>query len=177
MQARVSGWVASVVVLLLGGCATSISVPQQKIQQQIDARLPVGTPASSPVALSLQSLQCDLLSAGEVNGDQNVALTAQFRASLLQLFQLNSQASLRGRLVYDAGVGAFFIAQPELVELQLDQIPMAVEQKRQLMVNLQQIVATILATTPVYTLEDAAMKNHIDGIEIKDDVMLVHVKP
>lgn len=166
---------AVIAVLLLAGCANTIRVSQQEIQQQIDSRLPLGTPAGSPITLSLQSLQCDLLTADESLGNNNVALQAEVRFALLGFLQLNSRAGLQGRLVYNPERAAFFIEQPQLTSLDLDQVPP--QQQQKLKTNLQQIISTVLATMPVYTLQDERARNHIDRVEVQDNVMLVHLKP
>jgi len=176
---------AVVAALLLAGCSNTIRVSQQEIQQQIDARLPLGTPAGSPIALNLQSLQCDLLAANEPVGNNsvnnnalnnnNVALQAQVHFSLLGLLQFDSQAGLQGRLVYNPDRAAFFIEQPQLTSLDLGQLP--VQDKQKLQANLQQLISSMLAVTPVYTLRDNRAKDHIDRVEIQDNVMLVHLKP
>jgi hypothetical protein len=170
-------------VLLITGCANTITVTQQEIQQQIDSRLPVGTPPGTPISLSLRSLQCDLLAPspsvegrvdGEVNGN-NVALQAQVHFSLLGLIQMNSTAGLEGRLVYSADRGAFYIEQPQLTTLDLGAV--APQQQQLIKANLQQLLASVLAVTPVYRLEDTRARNHIERVEVLDRVMLVHLKP
>jgi len=174
---RVHGRLAAIIVmLLLAGCANTIRVSQQEIQQQIDSRLPAGTPAGSPISLQLQSLQCDLLTANQAVGSNNVALQAQVHFSLLGFLQLDSSAGLQGRLVYNPDRGAFFIEQPQLTSLDLgSQVPQ--QQQQRLTTGLQQLIATVLATTPVYTLQDERARKHIDRVEVQDNVMLVHLKP
>jgi len=169
-------------LLLLAGCSNTLRVSQQEIQQQIDARLPLGTPAGSPISLNLQSLQCELLAANESAGNNsvnhnNVALQAQVHFSLLGLLQFDSQAGLQGRLVYSPDRAAFFIEQPQLTSLDLGQLPVPEQDKQKLQANLQQLISSMLAVTPVYTLRDNRAKDHIDRVEVQDNVMLVHLKP
>lgn len=172
------------VTVLMAGCANTLHVTQQEIQQQIDAQLPLGLPPGMPISLSLHSLQCDLLAPHELvndssvhdsSVDDNVALKAQVHFGLLGLIRMESTAGLTGRLVYRADHGAFFIEQPQLTTLDLAGVPPAEQQ--QLRANLQQLLSTVLAVTPVYTLRDTRLQNHIDRVEIQDSVMLVHLKP
>lgn len=172
LLARVAALLA---VLLATGCANTLHVTQQEIQQQIDSRLPAGTAPGMPVTLSLRSLQCDLLAPHESVNSNNVALQAQVHFSVLGLIQMDSTAALQGRLVYSADRGAFYIEQPQLTALDLAGV--APRQQQQLKANLQQLLSSVLAVTPVYTLQDARAKNHIDRIEVQDSVMLVHLKP
>jgi hypothetical protein len=168
-------WAAVVIVLVLAGCANTIRVSQQEIQQQIDSHLPAGTPTGSPITLSLQSLQCELLTADAALGSSdNVALLAQVRVGLLGFLQLDSSAGLQGRLVYNRDRGAFFIEQPQLTSLDVGQVPP--QQQQQIMTNLQQLVAAVLAKMPLYAL-DERMRNHVDEVEVQDNVMLIHLKP
>lgn len=170
-------------VLLFAGCANTITVTQQEIQQQIDSRLPVGTPPGTPVTLSLRRLQCELLApaplangaADDAVDGNNVALQAQVHFSLLGLIQMNSTAGLQGRLVYSAERGAFYIEQPQLTMLDLGGV--APQQQQLIKANLQQLLASVLAVTPVYTLEDSRARDHIDRVEVKDRVMRIHLKP
>jgi hypothetical protein len=180
----VGGFAVLAAMLLVTGCANTITVTQQEIQQQIDSRLPVGTPPGMPIAASLNSLQCDLLGPGEaaasnlVNGGgsgNNVALQAQVHFSLLGLIQMNSTAGLQGRLAYNADRGAFYIQQPTLTTFDLGGV--APQQQQQIKASLQQLLTSVLAVTPVYTLQDSRARQHISQVEVQDRVMLVHLKP
>lgn len=189
---RLSALVAPLLMLgllsgLTTGCANTIQVTQRDIQQQIDSRLPIGTPPGMPFSLSLHSLQCDLLAPHEAVGtannpsgnpsvdNNNVALTAQVQFGLLGLIRMESTAGLLGRLVYRADRGAFFIEQPQLTTLDLAGVPPAELQRHR--TNLQQLLSSVLAVTPVFTLQDSRARNRIDRVEVQDRVMLVHLKP
>jgi hypothetical protein len=166
---------AMVIVLLLAGCANTIRVSQQEIQQQIDSHLPTGTPAGSPITLSLQGLHCELLTAdASLGSNDNVALLAQVRIGLLGFLKLDSSAGLQGRLVYNRDRGAFFIEQPQLTSLDVGQVPP--QQQQQLMTTVQQVVSALLARMPIYTLDERT-KDHVDEVEVQDNVMLIHLKP
>jgi predicted small secreted protein len=163
-----------VIVLVVAGCANTIRVTQRDIQQQIDSRLPLGTGAGAPVSLSLQELRCELLAA-PVAGSDNVELDARVQFAVLGLLQIESRAAMRGRLVYDAGRGAFFIEQPQLLAVDIDRVP--AQQRQLLMANLQPLVSAVLARTPVYTLQDERVRTHIDHVEVRGGVMVIHLRP
>ncbi len=148
----------------------TLEFTQPQLQEKISAMMPV-TKKTMFATVIVDNAVLDL-----VPGVNQIALTANIKANGLAGLSASGMLKVQGTLKYNAKEGAFYLNNPKIIELNINEIPPQFhEQVKKLA---QAALAKSLTRHPVYKLKDNNMKQQLaktmlQSMEVKDQTLVV----
>ena len=131
----------------------TLEFTESQLQEKISAMMPVTKQTM------LATIVVDQAKLGLIEGSDKLAIAAKLNATLLGGVKATGDLKIQGTLSYKASEGAFYLKDPEIVELNINEIPPRFhDQIKQLA---QKGLAKKLSTQPVYKLKDDDMKQSL----------------
>ena len=131
----------------------TLEFTEVQLQEKISAMMPV-TKQTMMATIVVDQAKLEL-----IEGSDKLAIAAKLNATLLGGLNATGDVKIQGTLSYNAKQGAFYLKDPEVVELNINEIPPRFhEQIKQLA---QKGIAKKLSTQPVYKLKDDDMKQSL----------------
>ncbi|MEH6348068.1 MAG: DUF1439 domain-containing protein [Bermanella sp.] len=131
----------------------TLEFTQPELQAKISAMMPV-TKKTMLATVVVDNAKLEL-----IEGSDKLAIAAKLNAVLLGNLNATGDLKIQGTLSYNAKEGAFYLKDPEIIELNINEIPPRFhDQIKQLA---QKGVAKKLSNQPVYKLKDDDMKQNL----------------
>lgn len=131
----------------------TLEFTELQLQEKISAMMPV-TKKTMLATVVVDKAKLEL-----IEGSDKLAIAAKLNAVLLGNLNATGDLKIQGTLSYNAKEGAFYLKNPEIIELNINEIPPRFhEQVKQLA---QKGVAKKLSNQPVYKLKDDDMKQNL----------------
>lgn len=124
-----------------------------ELQDMLSAMMPL-TKTRYFITLTLTEPKLDLL-----ESSNQLGLGANIRASALGAFSGTGTTYITGSISYNQEEGAFYFKNPNLVELTLNGV--AKQHQGEIQKLAQSTLATLLATRPLYILDDNDLKQKL----------------
>jgi hypothetical protein len=105
-----------------------------------------------------------------------VGIGANIRASALGAYSGSGSTYITGSLAYDQEQGALYFTNAKLVELHLDNV--SDKQQKDVKKLLQSVVGGVLASRPIYVLDDSDLKQKLakatlESLEVRDGKLII----
>ena len=131
----------------------TVEISEQQIQQKIDALMPLERKKLF-FLVTLSDAKVDL-----VEGKNEISLFSQVRLDAPNNIRATGRAEIAGTLIYKAKEGAFYLNNPQIKQIEIDQLdPGLMPTMKKLAQN---AVAKSLVKQPVYTLNDQDLKQKL----------------
>ncbi len=113
-------------------------------------------------------------------GSDEISISSRVSARIPGDLQGSGFGRISGKIHYDAQQGAFYLQQPRLREFHIDNLPAAYAAEVRDIA--QSILQSTLVDQPVYTLNDANLKERLTraslkSVKVKDGKLLVELAP
>ena len=150
----------------------TVELTREDLQQHVDSLMPVQSQLLM-IQLALSDPQVSL-----PEGQNRIAIASRLRALAPGLIDATGRAELSGTIRYQRQEGAFYLDQPVINALQIDQIP--AQQTEPLKELLEVALSHALLSTPIYTLSKDNMKERmakmmLKRVEVRDQKLLLHL--
>ncbi len=111
-----------------------------------------------------------------IEGSDKLAISATIQANALGGLMANGNINIQGTLKYNAKQGAFYFHNPQIIELNIKEVPPQFHD--QIKKLAQGAVAKSLSRHPVYKLKDDNMKHQfaktmLKSMEVKNQTLIV----
>ncbi len=150
--------------------AYTLEFTQPQLQEKISAMMPVTKKTM------LATVVVDDAILNLVQGSNKLTLSANIQANALAGLSATGSIKVQGTLKYNAKEGAFYFNNPEIIELNIKEIPAQFHEQVKKMA--QGALARSLSRYPVYKLKDDNMKQQLaktmlKSMEVKDQTLVV----
>lgn len=144
-----------------------------ELQNMLSAIMPL-TQTKYFITLTFSEPKLDLL-----ESTNELGLGANIRASALGAFSGNGTTYITGSISYHQEEGAFYFKNPKLVALKLNGV--AKQQQSEIQKLAQSTIATILASRPLYILDDTdekqkLAKSSLESVRVQGGKLVVSFK-
>ncbi len=131
----------------------TLEFTEPQLQEKISAMMPV-TKQTMLATVVVDNAKLEL-----IEGSDKLSIAAKLNATLLGGLNATGDLKIQGTLSYNAKEGAFYLKDPEIIELNINEIPPRFhDQIKQLA---QKGLAKKLSNQPVYKLKDDDMKQNL----------------
>jgi len=147
----------------------TLEFTQPELQEKISAMMPV-TKQTMLATVVVDNAKLEL-----IEGSDKLAIAAQLNAKILGNLNASGDMKIQGTLSYNAKEGAFYLKNPEIIELNINEIPPRFhDQIKQLA---QKGVAKKLSKQPVYKLKDddtkqSLAKSMLKSLQVKNKTLI-----
>ncbi|WP_041714019.1 DUF1439 domain-containing protein [Paraglaciecola sp. T6c] len=143
---------------------------EAELQEMVSSIMPM-TRTKFFVTMTLSEPRLNLLD--ETN---EIGLGANIKASALGTYSGSGSSYITGSLAYNQEQGALYFTNAKLVELNLNKV--SDKQQNDIRKLLQSVVGTILASRPIYVLDDGDLKQKLakatlESLEVKDKKLII----
>ncbi|MEH6453951.1 MAG: DUF1439 domain-containing protein [Psychromonas sp.] len=164
------------VIALLSFSQLSFSLPytlkitEQELQKKLDAQLPIER-KNNYLTAKIYDSTVEL-----IEGTDQIAVFSNLDVNILGSFQGSGSAYVKGEISYEPSEGAFYIQNPTIVTLKVDDIPEEFLPEIQKMAQLSLQKAAL--HYPVFKLnqgdiEHKMAKAMLESIEVKEQTLLI----
>jgi hypothetical protein len=148
----------------------TLEFTQPQLQEKISAMMPV-TKKTMLATVVVDDAVLNL-----VQGSDKLALSASIQANSIVGLSATGSLKIQGTLKYNAKEGAFYFNNPEIIELDINEVPPQFHDKVKKLT--QAALAKSLSRYPVYKLKDNDMKQQLaktmlKSMEVKDQTLVV----
>ncbi len=147
----------------------TLEFTQPELQEKISAMMPV-TKQTMLATVVVDNAKLEL-----IEGSDKLAIAAKLNAQILGNLNATGDVKIQGTLSYNAKEGAFYLKNPEIIELNINEIPPKFhDQVKQLA---QKGVAKKLSNQPVYKLKDddtkqSLAKSMLKSLQVKNKTLI-----
>lgn len=162
-------------ILLLSACSVQAysytkEFTEAELQNMLSAMMPLSK-TKYFVTLTFTQPKLHLL-----EDSNELGLGANIRANALGAFSGNGTTYLTGSISYNQEEGAFYFHNPKLVELKLNGV--AKKQETEIQKLAQSTIASLLATRPIYILNDNDLKQKLakstlESVKVENGKLIV----
>lgn len=161
-------------LLLLPSFATALSytlkITQQELQEKLAKQLPIEKKAAY-ISAKIVDARVDLIEGGD-----EIAVFTKIDLLLLGSIKGAAQAYVKGRITYNQEKGAFYLIKPNIVSLEIEEIPadLVSEIKKIMQISLEKAVQIY----PIYkfnekNIQEKMAKSLLESIQVKEQTLLI----
>lgn len=157
-------------LLFLAGCSapfrTVVTLSEEGIERRVAALFPIRkTAIVATIELNHPRVLFE-------EGSDRIGIELDAIATMLEEV-CAGKAAVLGRLRYQSETGEFFLVDPEVVRLDIPDLPE--EQREPMRIAASTVVAAALPSIPVHRLSDPSQKAFIKSVQVKDRRVLVEL--
>ena len=162
-------WVLIFISQLSYAFEYTLEFTEVQLQEKISAMMPV-TKQTMMATIVVDSAKLEL-----IEGSDKLAIAAKLNAKLLGNLNATGNLKIQGTLSYNAKEGAFYLKDPEIIDLNINEIPPNFhDQIKQLA---QKGVTKKLSEQPVYKLKDddikqSLAKSMLKSLQVKNKILI-----
>lgn len=148
----------------------TLELSESQLQEKISVLMPV-TKKTMLATVVINDAHLSL-----VEGTGKISISASIQANALAGLMANGKLKIQGSLEYRAKEAAFYFYNPEIIELNIEQIP--AQFHAQVKKLAQQAVSKALSRNPIYKLKEDNIKHNLaksmlKKIEVKHQILVI----
>ena len=148
----------------------TVELTQEQLQEKVSALMPI-TKKTMLATVIINDAQLNL-----IEGTDKISINTSVKANALAGLAANGTLKIQGTLEYREKEAAFYFKNPEIIELNIEQIP--AQFHAQVKKLAQQGASKALSRKPIYKLKEdnikhSLAKSMLKKIEVKNKILVV----